>query len=314
MDVAIRARGLTRRFGALTAVDDLDLDVPAGSIHGFLGPNGCGKSTTIRLLCGLLLPSAGEVNVLGVDVRTGAERLRARIGYMTQRFSFYEDLSVRENLAFMASIHGLPRRERRTRIDAALERFDLADRAGQLAGTMSGGQRQRLALAGVTLHGPELLLLDEPTSAVDPQTRRTFWETLFAFAEAGTTILVSSHFMDEAERCHGLTILDEGRLVAHGEPAALMDGLDASVVEVRGADDVRAARAALVGGPGVLEVTQLGTRLHVLLAPEVADPKGAVDRALAAAGAAAGTERVRPSLEDVFVMATRDDPVHEDAA
>jgi ABC-2 type transport system ATP-binding protein len=301
---AVRARGLTRRFGALLAVDALDLDIEVGEVHGFLGPNGCGKSTAIRLLCGLLAPSAGTAEVLGVDVRRHAEALRSRIGYMTQRFSFYEDLTVRENLRFMARIHGLEPARRRMRIDAVIDRFGLAAQFDQLAGTLSGGQRQRLALAGVTLHEPELLLLDEPTSAVDPQSRRDFWETLFEFSSAGTTILVSSHFMDEAERCHALSILDAGRRVAHGEPEVLMDALPAAVVEVRSREAHRAARA-LDALEGLLEVTQLGNRLHVLLDPTLKDPVGRVDARLAAAGLVAKTARIRASLEDVFVMATR---------
>lgn len=304
MSTAIRARGLTRRFGSLVAVDRLDLDIAVGEVHGFLGPNGCGKSTAIRLLCGLLAPSAGDAEVLGVDVRRHAEALRSRIGYMTQRFSFYDDLTVRENLQFMARIHGLKPARRHARIDAVIDRFDLAAQFDQLAGTLSGGQRQRLALAGVTLHEPELLLLDEPTSAVDPQSRRDFWETLFEFSSAGTTILVSSHFMDEAERCHALSILDAGRRVAHGEPEALMDALPATVVEVH-SPDAHGAAHALDALDGLLEVTQLGNRLHVLLDPALDDPVGRVDARLAAAGLAASTARIRASLEDVFVMATR---------
>ncbi|MEE4361699.1 MAG: ABC transporter ATP-binding protein [Pseudomonadales bacterium] len=301
---AIVARGLTRRFGTLTAVDAVDLVIERGRIHGFLGPNGCGKSTTIRLLCGLLRPTAGEIEVLGVDVARDPEALRSRIGYMTQRFSFYEDLSVRENLVFMTRIHGLPRASRRSRIDASLARFDLVTRADQLAGTLSGGERQRLALAGVTLHEPELLLLDEPTSAVDPESRRSFWEILFDLGDQGVTVLVSSHFMDEAERCHGLSILDRGRLVAHGEPQQLMSALPAQVFQVR-TDDARSARKRLLQLPGVLEVTQLGNRLHTLVTPGRSDFATVLHDALEHAGMDAEVEAVQASLEDVFVMATR---------
>lgn len=304
MSIAIRTRALTRCFGDLVAVDHVDLAIDRGSIHGFIGPNGCGKSTTIRLLCGLLEPTEGEVEVLGLDVRRDAEALRRRIGYMTQRFSFYEDLSIRENLVFMSRIHDLPRADRRRRIDAALERFELTDRSGQLAGTLSGGQRQRLALAGVTLHAPELLLLDEPTSAVDPESRRAFWEILFDLADGGTTVLVSSHFMDEAERCHGLSILDEGRLVGQGEPRALMDALPATVLEVR-VEGSRKARDRLLGVDGVLEVTQLGARLHVLLDADLDSPEVRVRDALDAVAPDARVERIGATLEDVFVMATR---------
>ena len=199
---AIRARGLSKRFGQLQAVDGVDLTVPRASVYGFLGPNGSGKSTTIRMLCGLLIPSAGEIEVLGLKIPEQAEALRKRIGYMTQKFSLYEDLTVRENLEFLATVQGLPREARRTRIEELLVAYNLVDGAKHLAGSMRVGQKQRLALAGATVHKPELLFLDEPTSAVDPESRRDFWEKLFDLADLGTTILVSTHYMDEAERCH----------------------------------------------------------------------------------------------------------------
>ena len=224
-DLAIRARGLTRRFGTLVAVDHVDLSVPRAQVYGFLGPNGSGKSTTLRMLCGLLTPSAGEVEVLGLRIPEQAEALKRRIGYMTQKFSLYEDLTVMENLQFLAAIHELPRVQARARIEEMVDRFDFGDRRGQLAGTLSGGQKQRLALAGSILHEPELLLLDEPTSAVDPESRRDFWASLFELADAGTTLLVSTHYMDEAERCHRLAILQRGALVADGTPAALCAAL-----------------------------------------------------------------------------------------
>jgi ABC-2 type transport system ATP-binding protein len=235
MKPAIVSHGLSRNFGDLQAVCELDLTVPSGQIFGFLGPNGCGKSTTIRLLCGLLTPSSGTAEVLGFSVPAQAERLRRKIGYMTQKFSLYEDLTVTENLQFLAQIYSLPRQRRRQRIAQQLQRFVLDDRADQAAGTMSGGQRQRLALAAATLHEPELLFLDEPTSAVDPESRRRFWEYLFEMVDQGVTVLVSTHFMDEAERCHRLVILDQGRLVAEGEPKALMADLGAHVVEIESA-------------------------------------------------------------------------------
>ena len=208
----IQARNLTKRFGSKTAVDRLDLSVGRSEIYGFLGPNGSGQSTTIRMLCGLLTPTAGEVSVLGHRIPLEAERLKRQIGYMTQKFSLYEDLSAQENLEFLYAIHGLPGRERNRRIERLLSRDRLTDLRHQLAGTMSGGQRQRLALAAAVLHEPPLLLLDEPTSAVDPQSRRDFWAALFELADGGTTILVSTHYMDEAARCTRLAILDQGRL------------------------------------------------------------------------------------------------------
>ncbi len=239
---AIEARGLTRRFGTLVAVDHVDLSIPRAGIYGFLGPNGSGKSTTIRMLCGLLEPTSGSVRVLGHEMPREAEQMRAKLGYMTQKFSLWDDLTVRENLQFMAQIHGLTNAAREARIAELATEFELDALLGQRAGTMSGGQRQRLALAAATLHRPELLLLDEPTSAVDPRSRRDFWESLFVLVGRGTTILVSTHYMDEAERCHRLAILDRGRLVAEGAPKELMSGIPAIVVEIE-AEDVNGARA-----------------------------------------------------------------------
>ena len=302
--IAIRTRGLTRRFGALVAVDHIDLEIPRAAIYGFLGPNGSGKSTTIRMLCGLLTPSEGEAEVLGLQMPRDAEKLRRKLGYMTQRFSLYEDLSVRENLEFLGEIYSLGAAHRRARIGVLLDEFRLADRAEQRAGTLSGGQRQRLALAAATLHEPELLFLDEPTSAVDPQSRRDFWESLFQLVERGTTILVSTHYMDEAERCHGLAILDQGRIVAAGEPSLLMHEIDAAVVEIEG-PELRAARDVLARLREVQSVAQLGQRLHALVDRDVAEPAARVAQALDAAGVEAHVALARASLEDVFVAATR---------
>lgn len=285
-------------------MDHLDLTIPAARIYGFLGPNGSGKSTTIRMLCGLLLPSEGRASVLGYAVPGEAETVRRHIGYMTQRFSLYEDLSVLENLDFIAEIYGLPRREKRARIDGAMREYFLGDIARQRAGTMSGGQRQRLALAAATLHRPRLLLLDEPTSAVDPQSRRDFWDSLFGLVEAGTTILVSTHLMDEAERCHRLAILDRGRLAAEGPPRDLMRDISASVVEITTDQPLR-ARQALEDLPAMQSITQLGASLHALLDADLAEPDVAVRRRLEEAGMRGDVERVAASLEDVFVAATR---------
>ncbi len=300
---AIVARGLTRDFGRVRAVNGVDLDIARARIYGFLGPNGSGKSTTIRMLCGLLRPTAGSVTVLGHEMPRDAERLRRSLGYMTQKFSLWDDLTVRENLEFMARIFGLDHARRRARIDAVSDEFNLRALLDQRAGTMSGGQRQRLALAGATLHEPELLLLDEPTSAVDPQSRRDFWESLFTLVERGVTILVSTHYMDEAERCHRLAILAEGRLVAEGEPKRLMADIPAAVVEIE-AEDIAAARTALQADPVVRSVAQLGTRLHALLDPAVADPAARVTARLRAAAVTAEVAQVHASLEDVFVAAT----------
>ena len=308
-DLAIRARGLTRRFGTLVSVDHVDLSVPRAQVYGFLGPNGSGKSTTLRMLCGLLTPSAGEVEVLGLRIPEQAEALKRRIGYMTQKFSLYEDLTVMENLQFLAAIHELPRVQARARIEEMVDRFDFGDRRGQLAGTLSGGQKQRLALAGSILHEPELLLLDEPTSAVDPESRRDFWASLFELADAGTTLLVSTHYMDEAERCHRLAILQRGALVADGTPAALCAALPGKVWKLRIAQ-TREAEKILRRHPGVLGVAQIGTDLRVLADASLDEaelraqvPTGAVE-----------IEPVPPNLEDVFVAATRDAAPREAAA
>jgi len=302
-DDAIQCDGLTRRFGSLVAVDNVTLRIPRGRIYGFLGPNGSGKSTTIRMLCGLLKPSAGDVRVLDLSIPRDAERLRQRIGYMTQKFSFYEDLTVAENLDFIADIFGIPRQAKRATITANLERYWLTKQVGQRAGTLSGGQKQRLALAGVTLHNPELLLLDEPTSAVDPQSRREFWESLFDLADKGTTVLVSTHFMDEAERCHRLAILDEGKLVAEGVPATLAETIDAIVLDVE-TPNPRAVQAALMTVDFVRAVTQLGTRLHAMVDPRRSDAAENLAAVLRANALDGQIKITRPSLEDVFVAAT----------
>ena len=314
--IAINARGLTKRFGALTAVDDVDVQIRQAAIYGFLGPNGSGKSTTIRMLCGLLTPTAGEVEVLGYRVPGEAEAVKRHIGYMTQKFSLYEDLTVAENLRFLASVYGLPRRGLDRRIDAALEQYWLADRRSQFAGTMSGGQRQRLALAAATLHRPRLLILDEPTSAVDPQSRRDFWDILFELVEQGTTVLVSTHYMDEAERCHELAILDRGRLVTEGPPRDLIRDIAAGVVEIE-TDRPKAARDCLEAVDGVRSVAQLGTRLHALTDPGLDDPAGLIRDALSRGGVDGAVEAVTANLEDVFVAATRlnaEDEERADAA
>ena len=302
-EFAIQARGLTRRFGALVAVSDVDLNVPTGKIYGFLGPNGSGKSTTIRMLCGLLTPSSGQASVLGLDAGRDSEALKQQIGYMTQRFSLYEDLSVRENLQFIGEVYAISRRERRGRMDELLSRFRLTGRERQRAGTLSGGQKQRLALAAATMHRPRLLLLDEPTSAVDPSNRRDFWESLFELTEQGTTILVSTHYMDEAVRCHNLAILDRGVKVADGSPRSLGENIATNVIEVQ-ADDIDAAHIALHGVPQIVSLTRLGTRVRAQLPKHISEPAAIVAQALRRAGIAAEVDRVFPDIEDIFVAVT----------
>ena len=302
-EFAISTSGLTRRFGSLVAVNDVDLKIPTGSIYGFLGPNGSGKSTTIRMLCGLLTPSAGTASVLGMDTSRDSEKLKQQIGYMTQKFSLYDDLTVRENLQFVSEIYAVPRRQRRLRADELLHEYKLVNRMKQRAGTLSGGQKQRLSLAAATLHKPRMLFLDEPTSAVDPQNRRDFWEKLFELAELGTTILVSTHYMDEAERCHKLAILDEGVKVADGTPKDLGNNIASNVFEVT-ATDLNAARLSLAAQQGITSITQLGIRLRVLVPKELSNALSLVQDILSVANIEADVQQVLPDLEDVFVSVT----------
>jgi ABC-2 type transport system ATP-binding protein len=301
--IAIRAHGLTKRFGSLVAVDQVDLEVPKAHVYGFLGPNGSGKSTTIRMLCGLLTPTSGGIEVLGLRIPEQTEALRQRIGYMTQKFSLFEDLTVCENLEFLAAVQDIPKARAAARIDALIGQYRFEDRRKQLAGTLSGGQKQRLALAGAVIHEPELLFLDEPTSAVDPESRRDFWEKLFELADAGTTILVSTHLMDEAERCHRLVILDHGAVVADGTPKQLMARLEGRTLAVHAAQP-RSAQALLLRVPGVLSVAQVGNTLRVL-ASESGDASARLRGALSDSDERAEVEAVPPNLEDVFVAATR---------
>ena len=298
-DIVIETRGLTKYFGDYCAVNNLDLSIRRGAIYGFLGPNGCGKSTTMRLLTGLLTPCAGEVRVLGNELPQQAEALRRKIGYMTQKFSLYDNLSVMENLQFVAQIYGLAKRQSQQRIAQLLALYHLEDKQKVRAGALSGGQKQRLALAAATLHEPPLLLLDEPTSAVDPENRREFWERLFDLSDAGTTILVSTHYMDEAERCHGLAILELGQKRADASPQQLMRQLKASVFLLQG-DNLRQFGKQLAPMSEVISTAQIGNTLRVLLAPGLADPLQWLQQQLPGTS----LQRVEPNLEDVFVATT----------
>ena len=276
--------------------------VPKGTIYGFLGPNGCGKSTTLRMLTGLLTPTTGTVNVLGLDIPHQAEQLRLRIGYMTQKFSLYQDLTIQENLEFMGQIFGIPRAQRQQRVQQQLITYGLDQRAKRRAGELSGGQRQRLALAAATIHQPDLLLLDEPTSAVDPENRREFWEQLFDLSDQGTTILVTTHYMDEAERCHELAIMEAGVVRANGTPNALMMAMAVTVVEIE-TQQLRQLKAQIIQLPQVRSAAQLGVRLRVLVSKEIDDPVGWLQAKIPILATAIITIS-RPSLEDVFVTCT----------
>mgnify|MGYP001012913784 CR=1 FL=1 len=291
---AIDVRGLTKRFSGRTVVDHVDLAVAQGRICGFLGPNGSGKTTTLRMICGLLIPDEGEGEVLGLDLKRGRNAIKQQIGYMTQKFGLFGDLTIRENLEFIARVYGLDERERR--VDAALERLGLGSRADQMAGLLSGGWKQRLALAVATLHEPRLLLLDEPTAGVDPKARRTFWDEIHELAGQGLTVLVSTHYMDEAERCHEIAYIAYGNLLAHGTVEEVIANSSLSTWNVTG--DLNGLAAELTGKPGVDMVAPFGTSLHV---------SGRDEQALEASIAPYRTgdkrhwQKSAPSLEDVFI-------------
>jgi ABC-2 type transport system ATP-binding protein len=303
MEMAIEARAVTRTFGSYTAVNKLNLNIPRGTIYGFLGPNGSGKSTSIRLLTGLLTPDSGDIRILGLQLPQQAELLRTRIGYMTQKFSLFGDLTLQENLQFMARIYGLDRKHVKSRIEELFELYELDQRRHQLADSLSGGQKQRLALAAATIHKPELLFLDEPTSAVDPENRRDFWEKLFDLCDAGTTILVSTHYMDEAERCHYLAILDKGVKRADDTPQNLMRAMGANVVEI-GGPNLRQLKQTLLQLPHVKSVAQQGVQLRVLVERTVDDSLEWLRNNCPMLGTQYQMALIRPSLEDVFVTVT----------
>ena len=300
--LVLKASNLCRNFGDLKAIQALNIEVEKGRIYGFLGPNGSGKTTAIRMLTGLLKPSSGEIEVLGYKLPQDAEKLRLHIGYMTQKFSLYDDLTVKENLQFVAKIYGLSGSQQKSRINELLSIYGLDQRQNQLAASMSGGQKQRLALSAATLHNPELLFLDEPTSAVDPENRREFWEQLFDLSDQGTSILVSTHYMDEAERCHKLAILESGIKRADGSPDELMQQMGAHVVEIS-SSNLRQLKQQLLSLPEVLAAAQLGARLRVLVKNNITDPLAFL-RAQSKLVAEDELTLVRPSLEDVFVTCT----------
>jgi ABC-2 type transport system ATP-binding protein len=296
---------LSRRFGDLVAVRDVSFEVHAGEIFGVLGPNGAGKSTTIRMLCGILDPSSGEGRVVGFDIKKDAERVKERIGYMTQRFSLYEDLTVEENLRFYAGIYGVPRSRRRARVEAVLASAGLAGRKRQLAGTLSGGWKQRVALASATIHEPPLLFLDEPTAGVDPVSRREFWEQIHRIAHTGTTVLLTTHYMDEAERCHRLAFIFRGSVLDIGTPEEIVARRKLLGVEIE-TDQAARAAAALRADADVDEVAHYGNVLRLVtkngLAPEVV-----VARVLTGELTPRAVRPTRVGVEDAFVSMVRTD-------
>ncbi len=294
-DIAIEVSGLSKSFNGREVVHDLSMRVRRGSIYGFLGPNGSGKTTTIRMLCGLLTPDRGEGTCLGFDIRREARKIKRLVGYMTQRFSLYQDLSVRENLEFVARLYGL--RDPRGAARDMINRLGLNGREAQLAGELSGGWKQRLALGACTLPNPQLLLLDEPTAGVDPKARRDFWNEIHALAAEGLTVLVSTHYMDEAERCHEIAYIAYGHLLTHGTVDQVIAGSKLTTYTVSG-DDLNGLSAELTGKPGVDMVAPFGVSLHVCgrnqAALEAAIARYKADRRLT-------WRRSEPSLEDVFI-------------
>ena len=303
-DPIVVTEKLSKRFGDLVAVEDVSLEVHRGEIFGILGPNGAGKSTTIRMLCGILDPSGGRGTVVGYDIATQAEKIKQNIGYMTQRFSLYEDLSVEENLTFYAGIYGVSRKDRRTRVKGALDALGLYERRRQLAGTLSGGWKQRVALASSTIHQPPLLFLDEPTAGVDPVSRREFWERIHILASHGTTVIVTTHYMDEAERCHRLAFIFAGRLLDIGTPEEVVARRNLRVIDFELDRAVEAAEV-LREHPDVDQIVHFGPHLRVITRGD-ADPEEVVRSALAPHGMTiARTIPGQPSVEDAFISIVR---------
>ena len=294
-DLVIDVTGITKRFSGKAVVNGIDLEVARGEIFGFLGPNGSGKTTFIRMLCGLLTPDAGQGTCLGLDVLSRQREIRSHVGYMTQRFSYYEDLSIRENLDFVARVYGVADRE--TAVDKALDRLGLAARSHQLAGQLSGGWKQRLALAACLIHSPKLLLLDEPTAGVDPKARRDFWDEIHQLASDGLTVLITTHYMDEAERCHRLAYLAYGRLLARGTVREVVEKVSLNTWQITG-PDLRQLAGQLRGKPGVEQVVPFGNTLHLsgrdalLLESTLAPFRDAGPQKW---------ERISSGLEDVFI-------------
>ena len=294
-ELAIDVRGLNKSFGKKHVVKDFSLQVQRGEIYGFLGPNGSGKTTSIRMLCGLLKPDSGHGTCLGYDVIKDPASIKREVGYMTQRFSLWEDLTIRENLEFVARMYGM--RERKQAVDSLLKEISLEARKDQLAGTLSGGWKQRLALAACMLHRPKLLLLDEPTAGVDPQARRDFWEEIHALAATGISVLVSTHYMDEAERCHRLAYIAYGKLLTTGTPDEVLHQVSLSTWEVSGpAPRLSELNHLLKNRTGVSHVTAFGSTLHV-----TGEDAAELEKAIAPWRTDFRWEKAKPGLEDVFI-------------
>ncbi len=292
--LVIDVEGISKRFGGRTVVDNIPMQVRRGEIYGFLGPNGSGKTTFLRMLCGLLIPDGGSGRCLGLDIRTEAAKIKKQVGYMTQRFSFYEDLTLEENLDFIARIYGVSRRKEA--VEKSLERLGMTARRRQMAGSLSGGWKQRLALSACLIHEPQLLLLDEPTAGVDPKARREFWEQIHQLAASGLTALVTTHYMDEAERCHRLAYIAYGRLLARGTVGEVVAAGGLSTWQVAG-PDLPALAEHLRALPAVEQVVAFGATLHV----SGRDAARLRSSLMPVMTPGHRWEEIEPGLEDVFI-------------
>jgi len=300
---AVRVEELTKRFGDFTAVDGVSFEVAEKEVFGFLGPNGAGKTTTIKMLTGLVPPTSGRGTVAGFDIRRQSREIKRHIGYMSQLFSLYADLTVEENIGFFSGLYGVPRERRAERRDWVLKMAGLADQRGRITGELSLGWKQRLALGCAVLHEPPILFLDEPTSGVDPISRRSFWDLIYALAAEGTTVFVTTHYMEEAEYCYRLALMNRGKLIALDTPASLREHLREPLLEVRASDSTRAVEA-LQGESGIAEVGLFGRALHATLreGEDVEAARSRIPSLLKAKGIAVeSVEPIQPSLEDVFV-------------
>ena len=300
----VRAEALSKHFGDFVAVDRVTFDVARGEIFGFLGPNGAGKTTTIKMLAGLLRPTSGSASVAGHDIDAEREAIRRTIGYMSQLFSLYADLTVEENITFFSRLYGVAAESRAERRDWVLEMAGLVDHRSRLTGELPLGWKQRLALGCAVLHEPPILFLDEPTSGVDPNSRRAFWELIYSLTDGGTTVFVTTHYMEEAEYCHRLALMNRGTLIALDTPAALRTGMDVPILEVRTSDTVRAL-GVIVETPGVADAAMFGRALHVTVNQTAAATEAIKARLRDARIELRGIERITPSLEDVFVARIR---------
>jgi ABC-2 type transport system ATP-binding protein len=302
---AIEVDKLTKRFGDFTAVDQVSFEVRPGEVLGYLGPNGSGKTTTIRMLLGLLQPSEGRARVLGYDIRTQAESIRPLVGYMSQKFALYDELTMRENLDFYAGVYGVPRRARADRVREVIELLQLQGRENDLVSNLSGGWRQRLALGVALVHQPQMLFLDEPTSGVDPSARRAFWDLIYDLAQRGVTIFVTTHYMDEAEHCHRVGIMFRGQLLALDTPSGLkasaLPGAAWDVTPDHGAASLMTALSALHEVPGVVRAGLASDRLRAITAPDAHTAESLTAAMVGAGFANAQVEQVEPTLEDVFI-------------